>query len=641
MTPTFSKPVIEKDFFLTANDLYLFNEGTHYQIYEKWGAHPAQKNGVDGVNFAVWAPNARKVSVMGNFNGWQRNTHNLISRGQSGVWEGFFPGIKKGDTYKYFIESNHHGQKVEKADPCAFCSEIPPRTASIVWDWDYSWQDQKWMGQDRPQKNSLLSPISIYEVHLGSWKRVPEEGNRFLTYREIAPQLAEYVKKMGFTHVELMPVMEHPYYPSWGYQANGYFSPTSRYGTPQDFMFLVDTLHQNGIGVILDWVPSHFPRDEYSLGNFDGTHLYDHADPRKGKHPDWGSLIFNYGRHEVRSFLISNALFWLKVYHIDGLRVDGVASMLYLDYSRQNLDWVPNRFGGKENLEAIDLIKAFNEAVYKNAPGTQTIAEESTAWPLVSRPTYVGGLGFGFKWDMGWMHDTLRYFSRDPVHRKFHHQELTFRMLYAFHENFILSLSHDEVVHGKGSLLGKMPGDYWQKFANLRLLYGYMFGTLGKKHIFMGGEIGQWGEWNHDESIEWHLLNFPIHQGLQKFLADLNKTYKAEPALYEIDFDPSGFEWIDCNDAQQSVISFIRRGKSNGDVILCICNFTPVPRENYRVGVPKSGFWKELINSDAVEYGGSGQGNFGGQEASAAGFHGRPFSLNLTLPPLAALFFKA
>ncbi len=625
---------------LNPNDLYLFNEGTNFDIHLKWGAHVVTKNGQTGVNFVVWAPNAKKVSVIGDFNKWNRSQNYLNSRGSSGVWEGFIPGLKKGNCYKYFIESNMNGYSAEKADPCAFYSETPPRSASVVWDLDYPWQDGLWMAERRTKANAHESPISIYEIHLGSWRRVPEEGNRFLTYREMAPLLIDYLKIMGFTHVEFLPVMEHPFYPSWGYQAIGYFSPTSRYGTPQDFMYLVDQLHQNGIGVILDWVASHFPGDGHGLGFFDGTHLYEHADPRKGFHPDWNSLIFNYGRNEVRSFLISNALFWLKQYHIDGLRVDGVASMLYLDYSRQNLEWVPNQFGGKENLEAIAFIKAFNEAVYKHAPGTQTIAEESTAWPMVSRPTYLGGLGFGFKWDMGWMHDTLRFMARDPIHRKFHHQELSFRMLYAFHENFILSLSHDEVVHGKGSLLGKQPGDYWQKFANLRLLYGYMFGCLGKKLMFMGGEIGQWTEWNHDSSLDWHLLDFPFHKGIQRFVADLNFIYRNEPALHEIDFDPAGFEWIDCSDAQQSVMSFLRRGKTNQDIILCVFNYTPVARLNYRVGVPREGYWQELLNSDGSEYGGSGQGNFGGQESSSWSFHGRPYSLNLTLPPLGALFFK-
>jgi 1,4-alpha-glucan branching enzyme len=494
--------------------------------------------------------------------------------------------------------------------------------------------------EKRRQHNALDAPIAIYEVHLGSWRRVPEENNRPLTYREMAPRLAEYVKGMGFTHIEFLPVMEHPFYGSWGYQITGYFAPTSRYGTPQDFMYLVDYLHQHDIGVIVDWVPSHFPTDEHGLGFFDGTHLYEHADPREGLHPDWNSYIFNYGRNEVRNFLISSALFWLDKYHVDGLRVDAVASMLYLDYSRKEGEWIPNQYGGREDLEAITFLRRFNEEVYKNYPDVQTIAEESTAWPMVSRPTYVGGLGFGIKWDMGWMHDTLQYISKDPIHRKYHHNDLTFRMLYAFSENFLLSLSHDEVAHGKGSLLGKMPGDDWQKFANLRLLLGYMYAQPGKKLLFMGGEWGQWWEWHHDQSLDWHLTHYQRHAEVQRWVEDLNRLYRSEPALYELDLEPAGFEWIDVGDFEQSVISFIRKGKSTGDIILVVGNFTPVTRFNYRVGVPYGGLWKEMINSDAKEYGGSGQGNLGGVKATTTCFHGRPYSLNLTLPPLAVVFFK-
>jgi 1,4-alpha-glucan branching enzyme len=495
--------------------------------------------------------------------------------------------------------------------------------------------------QERHKHNALDAPIAIYEVHLGSWMRVPEEGHRPLTYRELAPKLAEYAERMGFTHVEFLPVMEHPFAGSWGYQTTGYFAPTSRYGTPQDFMYLIDYLHQHGIGVILDWVPSHFPTDEHGIGFFDGTHLYEHSDPQKGLHPDWDSFIFNYGRNEVRSFLISSALFWLDKYHVDGLRVDAVASMLYLDYSRKEGEWIPNKYGGRENLEALAFLRRFNEEVYKNYPDVQTIAEESTAWPMVSRPTYVGGLGFGLKWDMGWMHDTLDYMTKNPIFRKYHHNELTFRMLYAFTENFALPLSHDEVVHGKGSLLGKMPGDDWQKFANLRLLLGYMYAQPGKKLLFMGGEFGQWWEWNHDSSLDWHLLTFPPHSSLQRWVEDLNRLYRSESVLHGLEFDPAGFEWVDCSDFERSVISFIRKGRSTGDIILVVCNFTPTPRFNYRVGAPRGGFWREVLNSDAQQYGGSGHGNLGGVEAAPIPYHGRSYSLNLTLPPLGVVFLKS
>ncbi|MBV8885463.1 MAG: 1,4-alpha-glucan branching protein GlgB [Chroococcidiopsidaceae cyanobacterium CP_BM_RX_35] len=625
---------------LTEDDLYLFNEGSHFALYDKLGSHLlTTQNQVEGTYFAVWAPNTTQVSVKGDFNGWNRDSHRLSVRGGSGIWEGFIPGVTKGTIYKYHLVSQHNGYEVDKSDPFAIANEVPPKTASVVWDSEYTWNDQEWM-ETRGSRNAIDAPITIYEVHLGSWMRVPEEENRSLSYRELAPKLTEYVQQLGFTHVELLPITEHPFFGSWGYQATGFFAPTSRYGTPQDFMYLIDYLHQHNIGVILDWVPSHFPTDQHGLAFFDGTHLFEHADPRQGYHPDWGSFIFNYGRNEVRSFLISSAYFWLDKCHIDGLRVDAVASMLYLDYSRKDGEWVPNQHGGKENLEAISFLRRFNEAVYERFPDVVTIAEESTSWSMVSRPTYIGGLGFGMKWDMGWMHDTLDYMSHDPIHRKFHHNQLTFRMLYAFSENFVLPLSHDEVVHGKGSLLNKMPGDYWQKFANLRSLFGYMYAQAAKKLLFMGGEIGQWREWNHDASLDWDLLQYPIHKGLQRWVADLNRTYCNEPALHELDCDPAGFEWIDCNDSENSTISLIRKGTVPSETVLVVCNFTPLPRFNYRLGVPAGGFWKELLNSDAQEYGGSGLGNLGGVEAEENSYHGRPYSLNITLPPLAVVFFK-
>ncbi|MDP8958645.1 MAG: 1,4-alpha-glucan branching protein GlgB [Actinomycetota bacterium] len=626
---------------LSAQDLYLFNEGTHYQLYEKLGAHPREVAGQAGTHFALWAPNARAVSVMGDFNGWDKESHRLRPKGDSGIWEGFVAGVERGAAYKYHIASREHGYRVDKADPFGFYHELPPKTASVVWDLDYRWGDEDWM-EGRARRNSLDAPISIYEVHLGSWMRVPEEGDRSLGYRELASRLADHVRRLGFTHVEFLPVMEHPFYGSWGYQTTGYFAPTSRYGTPQDFMYLVDHLHQQGIGVILDWVPSHFPTDEHGLAYFDGTHLFEHADPRQGFHPDWGSYIFNYGRKEVCSFLISSARFWLDRYHADGLRVDAVASMLYLDYSRREGQWIPNRYGGNENLEALDFLRTFNHEAYRAQPDTQTYAEESTAWPMVSRPTYVGGLGFGMKWDMGWMHDTLGYFSKDPVFRHFHHGQITFRMLYAFNENFVLPLSHDEVVHGKGSLLAKMPGDQWQRFANLRLLYTYMYAQAGKKLLFMGGEFGQWNEWRHDESLDWHLTDYGEHAGVQRLVGDLNRLYREEPALHELDLDPSGFEWIDANDAAASSLSFLRKGASSPHPVLVVCNFTPVPRRNYRVGVPLPGRWNEVFNSDAKEYGGSGHGNFGGVETGPfpPPRHGRPYSLDLVLPPLGAVFLR-
>ena len=623
---------------LGEQDLYLFNEGSHYRMYEKLGAHIMDPGSGPGTCFSVWAPNAREVSIIGAFNQWNPKTHVLRSRGSSGIWEGFVTGVGKGTLYKFHLESNHHGHRVDKADPFGFFHEKPPRTASVVWDLEYQWNDGEWM-QHRAARNALKAPISIYECHLGSWMRVSEDHNRPMSYRETAPRLAEYLNHMGFTHVEFLPVMEHPFYGSWGYQTTGYFAPTSRFGTPQDFMYLVDYLHQHGIAVLLDWVPSHFPSDAHGLAYFDGTHLFEHADSRQGFHPDWKTYIFNYGRSEVRSFLMSSAMFWLDKYHADGLRVDAVASMLYLDYSRKEGQWIPNKYGGRENLEAIDFLRRFNEEAYKEHADIQTIAEESTAWPMVSRPVYVGGLGFGMKWDMGWMHDTLKYLHDDPIHRQYHHNLLTFRMLYGFTENFVLPLSHDEVVHGKGSLLNKMPGDEWQKFANLRLLFAYMYAQPGKKLLFMGGEFGQSHEWSHDRSLDWWLLQFPVHRGAQSWLRDLNHLYLNEKALHELDNDPHGFEWVDCNDAPMSVISLLRKGKSAQDVMLIACNFTPMPREKYRVGVPSGGWWKERLNSDGKEYAGSGIGNGGGVMAEPIEQHGRPFSLELTLPPLAAVFF--
>jgi len=624
---------------LSAEDLHLFNEGTHYRIHDKLGAHLISADGEQGTTFGVWAPNAREVSVIGSFNHWTPGAHRLYPKGNSGIWEGFIPGAGKGSLYKFHIASSHHGHVGDKADPFGILHEKPPRTASVVWDLDYSWADGDWMAK-RGEKNSLHAPISIYEMHLGSWMRVPEDHNRPLTYREMAPRLAEYVARTGFTHVELLPIMEHPFYGSWGYQTTGYFAPTARYGTPQDFMYLVDYLHQHGIGVILDWVPSHFPSDGHGLAYFDGTHLFEHADSRKGFHPDWKTHIFNYGRNEVRSFLASSGMFWLDKYHADGLRVDAVASMLYLDYSRKQGEWIPNEFGGRENLEAISFLRQFNQEAYKEYPDIQTYAEESTAWPMVSRPIYIGGLGFGMKWDMGWMHDTLSYFSHDPIHRKFHHNLLTFRMLYGFTENFVLPLSHDEVVHGKGSLIGKMPGDEWQKFANLRLLFGYMYAQPGKKLLFMGDEFGQVREWGHDTSLEWHVLQYKNHRGVQAWMEQLNRVYRQERALHELDTEPGGFEWVDCNDSAASVVSLLRKGKTPKDSVLIVCNFTPIPRTDYRVGVTSGGFWRELLNSDAREYDGSGMGNMGGRRADLEPAHGRPFSLNLVLPPLAAVFLK-
>ncbi len=623
----------------TENDIYLFREGTHRKLYTKMGAHKGSVDGTEGIHFAVWAPNAVRVCVMGDFNGWSKTSHALVRTGGAGIWEGFFADAQVGSRYKYHIVSRFRDYRVDKSDPFALTSEESPQTASIVWDLDYSWGDDAWMAT-RHGRHAGSAPISIYEMHFGSWMAISNGTGRKGSYRQLAPKLVEYLKRMNFTHVEFLPLMEHPFYGSWGYQTTGYFAPTSRYGTPQDLMFLIDQLHQNEIGVILDWVPSHFTSDEHGLGYFDGTHLYEHADPRQRVHPDWNSLIFNYGRNEVRSFLLSNALFWLDKYHVDGLRVDAVASMLYLDYSRKPGQWVPNRFGGREHLQAIDLLREFNEAVYEQHPDVLTVAEESTAWPMVSRPTYVGGLGFGYKWDMGWMHDTLKYLSQDPVHRKYHHDEMTFRMLYAFSENFVLPLSHDEVVHGKGSLLGKMPGDRWQKFASLRVLLAYMYSQVGKKLLFMGGEFGQWREWNHDDVLDWQLLQYPEHAGLQRFVEDLNRAYRYTPALHVFDNDPRGFEWLDPHDSQQSVFSYLRKGYPTDDDVIVVCNFTPIPRENYRVGAPHGGTWQEMLNSDATLYGGSGWGNMGGVEATPVGSHGQPCSLTLTVPPLGAVFLK-
>jgi 1,4-alpha-glucan branching enzyme len=617
----------------------LLAEGTHYRAYEKLGAHFAEKDGKRGVQFAVWAPNAKRVSIIGDFNDWNPNTAVMLPS-TAGIWEGFVPNIAQGASYKYHIESRYRDYKVDKADPYGFAAEIRPQTASRVWNLgNYSWHDESWM-KNRANTNSLNSPLSFYEVHLGSWKRALDENNRWLTYRELAPLLADYVHDAGFTHIEFLPVMEHPFDGSWGYETLGYFAPTSRFGTPDDFMYLVDYLHQRGIGVVLDWVPAHFPKDEAGLGYFDASHLYEHEDPRQGEHPDWNTFVFNYGRNEVQNFLISNALFWMDKYHVDGLRVDAVASMLYLDYGRREGQWIPNRFGGKENLDAIHFLRTLNEHVYGAYPDTMMIAEESTSWPQVSRPIYLGGLGFGLKWNMGWMHDVLNFMAQDPVYRNYHHNEITFSLVYAFAENFVLPFSHDEVVYGKGSMIRKMPGDDWQKFANLRLLYGFMFGHPGKKLLFMGDEFGQWSEWNHDASLEWNLLEHPSHAGLKRWVRDLNTLYRGEPLLHTMDFNSAGFEWVDCKDFQRSIISFLRRGQNQNDQLFFVCNFTPVVRQNYRVGVPLEGYWKEILNSDAPLYGGSGQGNFGGLSTVPLPIHGRPFSLNMTLPPLGIVIFR-
>jgi len=619
-------------------DLYLIAEGRHWNSYDKLGAQIRTIDGVQGVNFAVWAPNASGVSIIGDFNGWDSRRHPMRKHIPSGIWELFIPALGDGTIYKFSVR--HRDLTFEKADPYGFAAELPPRTASKVADLTkHAWGDASWVAE-RGKRNALDAPMSIYEVHLGSWRRPADDPERWLDYRDLAHQLVAYCEQMGYTHLQFMPVSEHPFSGSWGYQTVGYFAATSRYGTPEDFMYLVDHCHQHGIGVIIDWVPAHFPRDGHGLRLFDGTHLYEHADPRQGEHPDWGTLIFNYGRNEVRNFLLSNALFWLDRYHVDGLRVDAVASMIYLDYSRQEGDWVPNEFGGRENLPAISLLKEFNEQAHIQYPGVLTIAEESTAWPGVSRPTYLGGLGFSLKWNMGWMNDTRRFMRHEPVHRKYHHDELTFSLIYAFHENFVLPLSHDEVVHGKGSLLDQMPGDLWQKFANLRLLYSYMWGHPGKKLLFMGGDFGQWNEWNHDTSLQWHLLQWGSHQGLQRCVADLNRIYRREPALHEVDFDYHGFEWIDCHNYEQSTLAFMRKAKDPSDAIIVACNFTPVPRLWHRLGVSELCWYEEIFSSDSEFYGGSNLGNFPGVMAEELPWDGRPFSVQVVLPPLGAIMLK-
>ena len=624
---------------LTDFDIHLFKSGKHFKLYEKLGAHFCEFGGEKGTYFAVWAPNAKAVSIIGNFNHWASDKSKLNPRwDESGIWEGFFPGLKKGEAYKYAIHSNS-GEYLEKADPFAFYAEIAPKTASITWSTDYQWKDSAWL-EKRKKSVGKPKPYSVYEVHAGSWRRKLQDGNRSLSYGELAEELVKYVKDMGFTHVEFLPVMEHPFFGSWGYQLTGYFAPTSRFGAPEDFMYLVDKFHEAGIGVILDWVPSHFPGDAHGLFHFDGTHLYEHADPRKGFHPDWSSYIYNYGRPEVRAFLISNAVFWLDKFHIDGLRVDAVASMLYLDYSRKAGEWIPNEYGGNENIESISFLKEFNETVYGQFPDVVTIAEESTAWPGVSKPTYLGGLGFGQKWMMGWMHDTLRYFKNDPIHRKYHQNDITFSIMYAFTENFMLPLSHDEVVHGKGSLIGRMPGDEWSRFANLRLMYSYMFTHPGTKLLFMGGEFGQTAEWNHDRSLDWHLTSYDTHKGVMRLIQDLNHLYQTEPALYQLPFEAKGFEWVDYGDRENSVIVFMRKGEKAEDSLVISFNFTPQPRHLYRVGVPARGSWKEIFNSDDLKYAGSGLINQALMNTSPVKYHGKDFSVTYTLSPLAVSVLK-
>jgi 1,4-alpha-glucan branching enzyme len=625
---------------LTDYDLHLLNEGTHYRAWEQLGAQRRTIGVVTGVHFAVWAPNAQRVSVIGDFNRWDGRVHPMRRLVPSGIWEIFIPDLEDGTCYKYEIRTPA-GDLLEKADPYARRFEVPPNTASIVWtDRHYAWDDDDWM-QDRAAATGWHDlPMSIYEVHLGSWQRVPEDGHRFLTYRELADRLVPYVREMGFTHIELMPVMEHPFAGSWGYQVIGFFAPTSRFGTPDDFRFFVDTCHRHGVGVILDWVPGHFPKDRHGLARFDGTALYEHADPRQGEHRDWGTLIFNYGRSEVRTFLLSNAMFWLEEFHLDGLRVDAVASMLYLDYSRPQGEWIPNEFGGRENLEAVSFFRQLNAATHGRVIGSVTVAEESTSWPAVSRPTYVGGLGFTYKWNMGWMHDMLEYIKQDPVHRRWHHGQITFSMLYAFTENFVLPFSHDEVVHGKRSMLDKMPGDVWRKHATLRTLYGYMYAHPGKKLLFMGGEFGQWREWNYDQSLDWHLLDEPMHAGLKTWVQDLNHLYRREASLHEVDFEPAGFSWIDCNDNENSVVSMIRKARNPDDFTVIVANFTPIPRPAYRIGVPAGGWYREILNSDAELYGGSNMGNSGGLEAEASPAHGFEYSLSLVVPPLGFVILK-
>ncbi|HUL72846.1 MAG TPA: 1,4-alpha-glucan branching protein GlgB [Vicinamibacterales bacterium] len=627
---------------ITDYEAYLFGEGHWLRAWEKMGARPAEVEGRAGFSFVVWAPNARRVAVVGDFNQWDGRAHPMRNLGASGLWETFVPGLGEGAVYKFEVQPVQ-GPTLTRADPFALCAELPPQTASITSHLHgYAWRDDEWMASRRRHDGgaALDRPMAIYEVHPGSWRRRADDGNRRLTWRELAAELVPYVKRLGFTHVELLPVMEHPFDGSWGYQVTGFFAPTSRYGSPDDFRFFVDECHLHGIGVLLDWVPGHFPKDIHGLIRFDGTALYEHEDPRQGEHQDWGTLIFNYSRHEVRNFLLASALYWLESFHADGLRVDAVASMIYLDYSRKADEWVPNKYGGRENLDAIDFLRELNTLTHAHQPGTVMIAEESTAFPAVSRPTWVGGLGFTFKWNMGWMNDILTYVSKDPLYRRWEHRHLTFSMLYAWNENFVLPFSHDEVVHGKGSMIGKAPGDAWQKAATLRVLYSFMYAHPGKKLLFMGGEFGQWHEWNHDASLDWHLLGHPLHAGLQRFVEDLNRLYAAEPALHEIDFDPSGFEWIDCNDYESSVISLMRHGRAEGDRVVVVLNWTPLVRAGYRVGVPEPGYYKELLNSDAEYYAGSNVGNKGGLFADAVAAHGHVQSLNLTLPPLGALFLK-
>ncbi len=619
-------------------DLHLIGEGRHEELYEKLGAHTREHQGVTGTAFAVWAPAARAISVVGDFNSWDGRLHAMRSLGSSGIWELFLPGVEPGARYKYEILTAD-GELTLKADPYAQETELPPKTASVVFEPHHRWSqpDGAWL-RERAEQKPLTEPISIYEAHLGSWRLNSLDGNRSLTYLELADELSAYVTDMGFTHIELLPVMAHPFLGSWGYQVSGYFAPTPRYGSPDDFRQFVDRMHSNGVGLILDWVPAHFPRDEFALARFDGTALYEHDDPRRGAHPDWGTLVFNYGRHEVRNFLISNALFWLREYHVDGIRVDAVASMLYLDYSRKEGEWVPNQFGGREDLDAVAFLKELNEVIYGREPGVISAAEESTAWPGVSRPTYLGGLGFGFKWNMGWMHDTLGYFQQDPIYRRYHHHELTFSLMYAFSENFILPLSHDEVVHGKGSLYAKMPGDPWQKLANLRALYAYMWAHPGKKLLFMGGELAQEQEWSHERSLDWHLLERPGHAGVQRLVRDLNHLYREEPALWDLDADPEGFWWIEPNDADANVIAFARASRESERVVVFVANLSPVPRSGYRLGLPRACRWREALNTDSTHYGGSDVGNLGAVEPDPVPWHGQPVSAELTLPPLAAIY---
>jgi 1,4-alpha-glucan branching enzyme len=639
MTQAPTRSTDARSSLLTDFDIYLFNEGTHVRVFEKLGAHVTTATGMAGVMFAVWAPNAESVSVVGDFNGWDASRTPLRARESSGIWEGFVAGIGQGTLYKYSIKPRFAQQRIEKADPFGFAAELRPKSASMVWDLSkYEWHDDRWVARRR-EAQALDAPISIYEVHLGSWKRVPET-NGFLNYRDLGRQLAEYCRMMGYTHVELLPISEHPLDASWGYQTVGYYAPTSRYGTPDDFRAFVDVLHQAGVGVLLDWVPAHFPRDAHGLASFDGTALYEHADPRQGEHPDWGTKIFNYGRNEVRSFLISNAVYWVEQFHVDGLRVDAVASMLYLDYSRGPGQWIPNQYGGRENLDAISFLQRMNEVVHTECPGVLTVAEESTAWPQVSRPPYMGGLGFSLKWNMGWMHDTLDYVSKEPIHRRWHHNDLTFSLLYAFHENFVLPFSHDEVVHGKGSLLNKVPGDAWQKFATLRLLFAYMYGHPGKKLLFMGLDFGQGDEWTETRSIDWHLLQYPFQSGLQRCVADLHQVYRSHPALYQVDFDWNGFQWLESHDNENSVFAFLRRGRDPSEMLMVVCNFTPVPREDYRVGVPTGGSWREILNTDSSLYGGGNIGNGGMVWAQDEPWAGQPHRVSLNLPPLAALYLR-